>query len=132
MTQSRRNLILFGGLIALAVVAAAVAVGIAIARDDDTAPSLPGRIAVRNGCGLKHFWKDLGRRRELCLPEVLGRGQSLLERGDARMDTRNQGLRVGNADDPSKPMDITTPLGTNYAPSLSPDAKKAAFLHSAR
>jgi Tol biopolymer transport system component len=132
MTQSRRNLILFGGLIALATVAAAVAVGIAIARDDDSAPSLPGRIAIRDGCGLKHFWQDGTDRRELCLPEVWD-AVSLSWNGEKlAWDTRAQGLRAGNADDPSEPVVITTPLGANYAPSLSPDAKKAAFLHSAR
>ena len=132
MTQSRRNLYLFGGLIVLAVIAAAVAVGIAIAQDDDSAPSLPGRIAVRGGCGLKHFWQDGTDQRELCLPEVWD-AVSLSWNGKMlAWDTRGQGLRVGNADDPSKPIDIATPLGANYAPSLSPDAKRAAFLHSAR
>ena len=133
MTQSRRNLFLFGGLIVLAVIAAAVAVGIAIARDDDSsAPRLPGRIAVRNGCGLTHFWQDGTDQRELCLPEAWD-AVSLSWNGEKlAWDTRNQGLRVGNADDPSQPIDISAPLGANYAPSLSPDAKSAAFLHSPR
>lgn len=133
MTQSRRNLYLFGGLIALAVIAVAVAAGIAIARDDDdSAPSLPGRIAVRNACGLTHFWQDGTDQRELCLPDVWD-AVSLSWNGEKlAWDTRSQGLRAGNADDPSQPINIATPLGANYAPSLSPDADKVAFLHSPR
>src|SRR4029450_12868843 len=96
MTQSKRNLYLFGGLIALAVIAAAVAVGIAIAQDDDSAPSLPGRIAVRDGCGLKHFWQDGTDPRELCLSDVWD-AVSLSWNGDKlAWDTRTQGIRVGD------------------------------------
>jgi Tol biopolymer transport system component len=131
MTQSRRNLFLFGALIALAVVAAAVAVGIAIARDDESAPSLPGRIAVRDGCGLTHFWQDGTDQRELCLAEVWD-AVSLSWNGDKlAWDTRNQGIRVGN-DEGKNEITLTAPAGANFAPSLSPDAKKAAFLHAAR
>jgi Tol biopolymer transport system component len=132
MTKRRGNLFLFGGLIVLALVAAAVAVGIAVGRDDDSGPRLPGRIAVRDGCGLTHFWQDGTDKRELCLPEVWD-AVSLSWNGKMlAWDTRDQGLRVGNTDDPSDPFDIATPPGANYAPSLSPDAKRAAFLHSPR
>ena len=132
MTRRRGNLFLFGGLIVLALVAVAVAVGIVVGRDDDSGPRLPGRIAVRDGCGLTHFWQDGTDKRELCLPEAWD-AVSLSWNGEMlAWDTRDQGLRVGNADDPSDPIDIATPLGANYAPSLSPDAKRAAFLHSPR
>lgn len=132
MTKRRGNLFLFGGLIVLALVAAAVAVGIAVGRDDDSGPRLPGRIAVRDGCGLTHFWQDGTDKRELCLPEVWD-AVSLSWNGEMlAWDTRDQGLRVGNTEDPSEPFDISSPPGANYAPSLSPDAKRAAFLHSPR
>ena len=131
MTQSRRNLYLFGGLIALATIAAVVAVGIAIAQDDESAPSLPGRIAVRGGCGLKHFWQDGTDQRELCLSDAWD-AVSLSWNGDKlAWDTRNQGIRVGD-DEGKGEITLTAPAGANYAPSLSPDAKRAAFLHSAR
>jgi Tol biopolymer transport system component len=132
MTKRRGNLFLFGGLIVLALVAAAVAVGIAVGRDEDSGPRLPGRIAVRDGCGLTHFWQDGTDKRELCLPEVWD-AVSLSWNGEMlAWDTRERGLRVGNIDDPSEPFEILTPRGANYAPSLSPDAKRAAFLHSPR
>jgi Tol biopolymer transport system component len=47
-------------------------------------------------------------------------------------DTKDLGIRVGNADDPSQPLNLSAPLGSNYVPSLSPDAKRVAFLHSVR
>ncbi|HEU5064802.1 MAG TPA: hypothetical protein VFT86_02800 [Gaiellaceae bacterium] len=132
MTNRRRNTLFFGGLIALAVIAAAVAVGIAVGRDDDSGPSLPGRIAVRDGCGLTHFWQDGTDQRELCLSDVWD-AVSLSWNGDKlAWDTRNEGIRVGNADDGSGEVTLSAPSGANYAPSLSPDAKKAAFLHSTR
>ena len=131
MTQRRRNLLLFGALIALAAVGAAVAVGIAIGRDDDSGPRLPGRIAVVDGCGLTHFWQDGTDQRELCLSDVWD-AVSLSWNGDKlAWDTRNAGIRVGN-DDGSGEITLTTPAGANYGPSLSPDAERTAFLHSAR
>jgi Tol biopolymer transport system component len=132
MTKRRGNLFLFGGLVALAAVAAAVAVGFALAGDDDSAPSLPGRIAVRDGCGLTHFWQDGTDQRELCLADVWD-AVSLSWNGDKlAWDTRNQGIRVGNADDGSDEVSLAAPSGANYAPSLSPDAERAAFLHATR
>jgi Tol biopolymer transport system component len=132
MTQRRRNLLLFGGLIALAAVAAGVAVGIAVIGDDESAPSLPGRIAVRDGCGLTHFWQDGTDQRELCLSDAWD-AVSLSWNGERlSWDTRNQGIRVGNADDGKDELTLSAPPGANYAPSLSPDAERAAFLHSSR
>jgi Tol biopolymer transport system component len=125
-------LFLFGGLIVLALVAAAVAVGIVVGRDDDNnGPRLPGRIAVRDGCGLTHFWQDGTDRRKICLSDVWD-AVSLSWNGDKlAWDTPNLGIRVGNADG-SAEIPISAPAGANYGPSLSPDAKRAAFLHSPR
>src|SRR5262245_44736059 len=131
MTQRRGNLLLFGGLIVLAAVAAAIAVGIAVGRDEDSPPRLPGRIAVRNGCGLTHFWQDGTDEREICLSEVWD-AVSLSWNGDKlAWDTENLGIRVGK-DDGSGEVTLSTPPGANYGPSLSPDAKQVAFLHSPR
>ncbi len=131
MTKPRGNLLLFGGLVALAAVAAAVAVGIAVGRDDDSAPSLPGRIAVRDGCGLTHFWQDGTDQRELCLSDSWD-AVSLSWNGDKlAWDTAKLGIRVGN-DDGTGEVTLSAPAGANYGPSLSPDAKRAAFLHSSR
>lgn len=131
MTKGRGNLFLFGGLIVLALIAAAVAVGIAVGRDDDSGPRLPGRIAVRDGCGLTHFWQDGTDKREICLSDVWD-AVSLSWNGDKlAWDTPNLGIKVGN-DDGSGEIPISAPAGANYGPSLSPDATRAAFLHSPR
>lgn len=115
---------------ALVAVAAAVAIGVVVVKDEDSEPSLPGRIAVRDGCGLTHFYQDGTDEKELCLSDAWD-AVSLSWNGDKlAWDTRDLGIRVGNADDPSKPLTLTAPAGANYAPSLSPDAKRAAFLHS--
>jgi Tol biopolymer transport system component len=131
MIKGSKNLFLLGGLVALALVVAAVGVGIAVGRDDDSAPSLPGRIAVRDGCGLTHFWQDGTDQRELCLADVWD-AVSLSWNGDKlAWDTENQGLRVGE-DDGTGEVTLSAPTGANYGPSLSPDAKRTAFLHSTR
>jgi Tol biopolymer transport system component len=133
MRKPSGNLILFGGLIALAAVAAVVVVGIAVGGgSDESKPQWPGRIAVRDGCGLTHFFQDGSDQAELCLPDVWD-AVSISWNGDQlAWDTRNQGIRVGSADDPSEPIILSTPPGANYAPSLSPDAKRAAFLYTAQ
>ena len=131
MTKRRRNLFLVGGLAAVVVVAAAIAVGIAVGSgDDEDKLSYPGRIGVRNGCGLTNFFQDGSDQAELCLTDVWD-AVSLSWNGDQlAWDTRDQGIRVGDYDDPSEPFNVSTPQGTNYVPSLSPDAERVAFLHS--
>ena len=133
MTKGRGNLFLFGGLIALAAVAAAIAVGIAVGSgDEQTKPRYPGRIAVRDGCGLTHFFQDGTDQKELCLSDAWD-AVSVSWNGDKlAWDTRNAGIRVGNAVDGSGEITLQAPQGANFAPSLSPDAKRAAFLHSTR
>jgi Tol biopolymer transport system component len=133
MTKRRRNLFLAGGLVAVVVVAAAIGVGIAVGGgDEDSKLAYPGRIGVRNGCGLTNFFQDGSDQAELCLTDVWD-AVSLSWNGDQlAWDTRDQGIRVGDYDDPSEPVNLSTPQGTNYAPSLSPDAKRVAFLHSPR
>jgi Tol biopolymer transport system component len=131
MTKRRGNLFLFAGLIVLALVAAAVAVGIAVGRDDDSGPRLPGRIAVRDGCGLTHFWQDGTDKRETCLSGIWD-AVSLSWNGDKlAWDTANAGIRVGN-DDGTEEITLSAPAGANYGPSLSPDADRVAFLHAPR
>ena len=131
MTTRRGSLFLFGGLIALAAVAAAIAVGIAVGSgDEETKPRYPGRIAVRDGCGLTHFFQDGSDVKKLCLSGAWD-AVSVSWNGDKlAWDTRSAGIRVGNADDGSDEVTLQAPQGANFAPSLSPDAKRAAFLHS--
>jgi Tol biopolymer transport system component len=133
MTNRRRNLLLFGGLAALAAIAAVLVVGIAVGGgDEESKLPYPGRVAVRSGCGLTHFFQDGSDQKDICLTEAWD-AVSLSWNGDQlAWDTRNQGIRVGNYDDPSQPANLSTPQGANFAPSLSPDAERVAFLHSAR
>jgi WD40-like Beta Propeller Repeat len=130
MTKRRRNLLLVAGLVALAAVGAAVAVGIALTRDRTNKPRYPGRIAVQNGCGITHFFQDGSDQQEICLSDAWDAVSLSWNGKKLAWDTRNQGLRVANADG-SDEFTISAPLGANYAPSLSPDGDRVAFLHSA-
>jgi Tol biopolymer transport system component len=131
MTKRRRNILLIGGLVALVAVGAAAAVGFAVSRDGEHKPRYPGRIAVQSGCGLTHFFQDGKDRREICLSDSWD-AVSLAWNGEKlAWDTRSQGIRVGNPDG-SGEVSVPVPLGANYAPSLSPDAERVAFLHSVR
>jgi Tol biopolymer transport system component len=131
MTADRRRLFLIAGLLA-AVVIVAAAVGIAIAgRDEEQTPKLPGRIAVRDGCGLKHMWQDGTDQREMCLEGVWDAVSISWDGDNLAWDTRDQGIRVGNADGQGV-VNAEQPMGANFVPSLSPDGEKIAFLHSVR
>ena len=91
MKNKRRNLILVAGLVALVAVGAAVAVGFALGGDHDHKPRYPGRIAVRDGCGLVHFFQD-GSDQKTHLPHGrLGCGQPLLGREEARLGHEGDG-----------------------------------------
>jgi Tol biopolymer transport system component len=132
MTRPKGNLLLFAGLIALGVVAAAVVVGIAVSRDNgEHKPRYPGRIAVQSGCGLTHFFQDGSDRKEICLANSWD-AVSLAWKGDKlAWDTRSQGIHIGDENGENE-SNYPAPLGVNFAPSLSPDGERVAFLHSAR
>jgi Tol biopolymer transport system component len=128
MTKKRRNLIFVAGLVALVGVAAAVGVRMAIGGDDDRKP---GRIAVRHDCGLVHFWQDGSDQKTLCLTDVWD-AVSLSWNGEKlAWDTRAAGLRIAD-DDAANEFNLSLPQGANFGPTLSPDGKRFAFLHSAR
>lgn len=129
MKVGRRNIVLLSGVVLLGIVAAAVA--FALARDgDDDFPRYPGRIAVRDGCGLRHMFFDGKDERELCLPSVWAAVSVSWDGKRLAWDT-GTGISIANADG-FNPVTIPLPPGANYDPSLSPDADQMAFLHSAR
>ena len=131
MKRPGRNTVVVGGLVALAVVAAAVVVGIALEWGEDEKPRLAGRIAVQRGCGLVHFWPDGSDRRDLCLPGAWD-AVSLSRDGESlAWDTRGRGITVAD-DDGENELLVSAPAGANYTPSLSPDGEEVAFLHSPR
>jgi Tol biopolymer transport system component len=129
MMKRRRTLILVAVLVALVVVGAAVAVGMALGDDDD--PKLPGRIAVRDDCGLVHFWADGTDQRTLCLTDAWDAVSLSWNGQKLAWDTRASELRAADADGENE-LNLALPQGANFGPTLSPDGKRFAFLHSAR
>jgi Tol biopolymer transport system component len=128
----RRTLLIAGAIVVL--VAAAAGVGLAVARGGGDGPDLPGRIAVIDGCGLKHMWPDGTDQRELCLPGVW-ESVSLSANGKTlAWDTSTGSLSgiVIAKGDASESHQLPVPPQVNAAPSLSPDGRGVAFLHSPR
>jgi hypothetical protein len=112
--------------------AAAVAAGLTLSRNDDDSPRLAGRIAVVDGCGLRHMWPDGTDRRELCLSGVWASVSLSAEGKTLAWDTVNgtqSGLTIAKAD-ASDQHPLLLPNGVNVAPSLSPNGRRVAFLHS--
>jgi Tol biopolymer transport system component len=127
----RRTLLIAGALVVLFAVAAGV--GLALARDGDDSPDLPGRIAVIDGCGLKHMWPDGTDQRELCLPGIW-ESVSLSTNGKTLAWDTSTGSQSGimiAKSDASDPHLLPLPRTVNVGPSLSPDGHRLAFLHSA-
>jgi Tol biopolymer transport system component len=131
MTKKRRNLFLVAGLVALVAVGAAVAVGIALGGDEDHKPRYPGRIAVRDGCGLVHFFQDSSDQRTLCLTGIWDAVSLSWNGKKLAWDTGAAGLRIADEIGENE-YTLSVPQGANFGPSLSPDGKRVAFLHSAR
>jgi Tol biopolymer transport system component len=95
-------------------------------------PRYPGRLAVRDGCGLRHMFFDASDQRMMCLQDVFDT-VSVSRNGDklAWDTTGGQSILVSGVDGQT-PVNVPVPLGSNSAPSLAPDATKIAFLHSPR
>ena len=132
MTFSRRRLVLIGGGLA-ALVVVVVVVGLALARGGNDSPRQPGRIAVRNGCGLLHMWSDGTDQRDMCLNDIWSAVSLSWNGKHLAWDTRAEGqeIMIGSGDG-SGAHSVPVPLGTTVDPSLSPDGDKVALLHSAR
>jgi Tol biopolymer transport system component len=128
MRIRRRTLVVLSGLVLSAIIAAAVLIFV-VARDDDTI-RFPGRIAVRDGCGLRHMYIDESDNRELCLSDVWA-VVSLSRNGERLAWDTGSGIWTAN-EDGLDPRAVPVPPGANFAPSLSPDGEKMAFLHSSR
>ena len=98
-------------------------------RDDNHHfPRYPGRVAVRGGCGLRHTFFNGDDPRFLCLPGLWAE-TSVSRNGEKLAYDTGTGLTIANADG-FNPVAIPVPPGANFDPSLSPDAKQVAFLHS--
>jgi Tol biopolymer transport system component len=131
MTKRRRNLILIAVLVALVVFGAAVVVGMALGGEEDDKPKHPGRIAVRHDCGIVHFFFDGSDQRTVCLTDAWDSVSQSWDGENLAWDTRDAGLRLADENGAGE-YTLSTPQGANFGPTLSPDGKRFAFLHSAR
>lgn len=129
MKRDRRTVLVLSGAVLLGVVAAAVAFAVTRGGDDGL-PKYPGRIAVRDGCGLHHTFANGDDPQELCLPSVWAAVSVSWDGKRVAWDTGN-GISNANSDG-FNPVPIPVPPGANFDPSLSPKADKVAFLHSPR
>jgi Tol biopolymer transport system component len=133
MKRDRRTLLLLlAAVVAVVLIAAGAGIALSMRDDDDHSPRLPGRIAVRAGCGLTHMWQDGTDVRRLCLTNVWD-AVSLSWNGEKlAWDTVGAQNILTAPPDGEKPDNLAAPAGANVGPSLSPDSKRIAFLHSPR
>ena len=125
----RAHVLILAGLVVLAAVAAAI--GFAFARDDGThMPRYPGRIAVREGCGVRHMFFDGTDQKVMCLHDVFDTVSVSRNGEKLAWDTKSGSAVLVSGVDGKQPVNAPVPLGSNASPSLSPDGKKIAFLHS--
>jgi hypothetical protein len=129
MSRRVRIAIIVAGCVLLAAVAATI--GYAVTRDDGPhEPRYPGRIAVRDGCGLRHMFFDAKDQKVMCLQDLFDT-VSVSRNGDKiAWDTKaGTTIMVANSDG-FNPVGVQVPPGSNTGPTLSPDGTKVAFLHS--
>jgi hypothetical protein len=130
MTRHLRTLIIVAGAAVLVLVVATLAYAFTRGGGSDL-PKFPGRIAVRAGCGVQHMYIDATDKRTMCLEGIFD-DFSVSRNGEKlAWDTRDNAILASGIDGLA-PATMPVPEGFNVAPSLSPDAKRIAFLHSAR
>ena len=131
MSRRTRILVIVAGLVVLAAVVAAL--GFAFTRGGGShKPRYPGRVAVRDGCGLRHMFFDASDQKLMCLRDVFDTVSVSRNGEKLAWDTKNGSVLTFSGVDGTSPINAPVPPGSNAAPSLSPDAKKIAFLHSPR
>ena len=130
MSRHLRTLIIVAGCLVLAL--DVVALGYAFTRGGDAPlPKYPGRIAVRDGCGVQHMFFDGTDKQELCLQGIFD-DLSVSRNGEKlAWDTKDGNAILVSGVDGSNPINAPLPVGFNTAPSLAPDGEQIAFLHSA-
>jgi dipeptidyl aminopeptidase/acylaminoacyl peptidase len=95
-------------------------------------PRYPGRFAVRDGCGLRHMFFDASDQRMMCLKDVFDTVSVSRHGEKLAWDAKGGNAILVSGLDGQNPVNAPVLPGTNAVPSLSPDAKKVAFLHSPR
>jgi Tol biopolymer transport system component len=131
MSRNTRALIILAGCLVLAL--DLVTLGYAFTRGGGMhLPKFPGRIAVRDGCGVQHMYPDGTDKRTMCLQDVFD-DVSVSRNGDRiAWDTKLADAIVNSRVDGSDVVEAPVPLGFNAVPTLAPDGKEVAFLHSPR
>jgi Tol biopolymer transport system component len=129
MSRHLRTLIIVAGCLVLALDIATL--GYAFTRGGGPhMPRYPGRIAVRDGCGVEHMFFDGDDRKMMCLQDIFDE-LSVSRNGEKlAWDTRQASAIMVAGVDGENAVNAPLPLGTNVAPTLAPDGDKVAFLHS--
>ncbi|HKB21117.1 MAG TPA: hypothetical protein VKC65_08915 [Gaiellaceae bacterium] len=130
MNRRARILIIVLACVVLAFVVATL--GYAFTRGGPHKPRYPGRVAIRDGCGVKHMFYDASDRKMLCLQDVFDTISVSRDGDNLAWDTTGGQSILTSGVDGSNPLNVPVPPGSNAVPSLAPDGKKVAFLHSAR
>jgi Tol biopolymer transport system component len=130
MSRRLRTLVIVAGGVVLLLVVGTL--GYAFTRGDGThKPKYPGRIAVRSGCGVEHMFFDGTDKKTMCLQDIFD-DLSVSRNGEQlAWDTKEGNAVLFSGVDGANPANAPVPPGFNAAPSLSPDGKRIAFLHSA-
>ena len=130
MTRHLRTLILVAGCLVMLLVVATL--GYAFTRTGGPhMPRYPGLIAVRAGCGVQHMFFDGTDKKMLCLQDVFDEVSVSRNGEKLAWDTKGGTEILVSGVDGFAPANAPLPTGYNSAPSLSPDGKQVAFLHSA-
>jgi len=130
MSRHLRTLIIVAGCLVLAL--DVVALGYAFTRGGDAPlPKYPGRIAVRDGCGVQHMFFDGTDEQELCLQGIFDDLSVSRNGEELAWDTKDGNAILVSGVDGANPINAPLPLGFNTAPSLAPAGEQIAFLHSA-
>jgi len=129
MTRHLRTLIVVAGCLVMALVVAVL--GYAFTRGDGPfMPKYPGRIAVRDGCGVQHMFFDGSDKKTLCLQSIFD-DLSVSRNGEKlAWDTEEGKSILVSGPDGFAPVNAPVPPGFDSGPSLAPDGEQLAFLHS--
>ena len=129
MKRHLTTLIIVAGCLVLALDVAAL--GYAFTRGGGThLARYPGRLAVRDGCGVQHMFFDGTDRKTMCLQGIFD-AVSVSRNGEKlAWDTKDGNAILVSGVDGENPANVPLPIGFNTAPSLAPDGDQIAFLHS--